>query len=138
MRDALLPYKDGVLESLWNAALDPNLDAARRFQAACALATYAPNDQRWSRLDTFVAGRLVTLEASALVAWREALRPAKGQLIEPLTAIFRDTNQDTLSRRFATETLADYLSGPSRRALQFAGGQSAVSVCGPVQQVGPV
>ncbi|HXY34411.1 MAG TPA: bifunctional serine/threonine-protein kinase/formylglycine-generating enzyme family protein [Planctomycetaceae bacterium] len=111
VRDALLPYKDSVAESLWNAALDPNVEAQNRFQAACALATYAPDDRRWSRLDTFVAGRLVTLEASALVAWREALRPAKGQLIDPLTAIFRDTNQDTLSRRFATETLTDYLSG---------------------------
>jgi serine/threonine protein kinase/formylglycine-generating enzyme required for sulfatase activity len=110
VRDALVPYQEGVVESLWSAALDPNLEAKRRFQAACALATYAPSDRRWSRVNAFVAGRLVTLEASALVAWREALRSAKGQLIEPLTAIFRDTNQDTLSRRFATETLADYLS----------------------------
>jgi hypothetical protein len=46
-----------------------------------------------------VAGRLVTWEASALVPWREALRPAKGQLVEPLTTIFRDANQDTLSRQ---------------------------------------
>jgi len=111
VRDALMPYKDRVGESLWNAALDPNVEAQNRFQAACALATYAPDDRRWNRLDMFVAGRLVTLEASALVAWREALRPAKGQLIDPLTAIFHDTNQDTLSRRFATETLTDYLSG---------------------------
>jgi formylglycine-generating enzyme required for sulfatase activity len=109
VRDALLPYKDGVLESLWNTALDANIEAQKRFQAASALATYAPDDRRWSRLNTFVAGRLVTLEASALVPWREALRPAKGQLIEPLAAIFRDPNQDALSRRFATETLADYL-----------------------------
>ncbi len=110
VRDALLPFKDSVIEPSWKAALDPNLEAQNQFQAACALATYTPSDQRWSRLAKFVAGRLVTLEASALVPWREALRPAKAQLIEPLTAIFRDSNQDTLSRRFATETLADYLS----------------------------
>ncbi|HEV3301938.1 MAG TPA: SUMF1/EgtB/PvdO family nonheme iron enzyme, partial [Planctomycetaceae bacterium] len=110
VRDALLPYKDGAVEALWNAALDPNLEAQKRFQGTCALAKYAPNDRRWSRLNTFVAGHLVTLEASALVPWREDLRPARDQLIEPLTLIFRDTNQDTLSRRFATETLADYLS----------------------------
>jgi serine/threonine protein kinase len=110
VRDALLRYKDGMLESLWTAALDPNIEAQRRFQGACALATYAPNDRRWDRLHTFVAGRLVTLESSALVPWREALRPAKGQLTEPLAAIFRDPNQDSLPRRFATETLADYLS----------------------------
>jgi serine/threonine protein kinase len=110
VRDVLLPYKNSVIESLWTAALDPNVEAQNQFQAACALATYAPNDPRWSRLNKFVAGRLVTLEASALVPWREALRPAKSQFIEPLTSIFRETNQDPLSRRFATETLADYLS----------------------------
>jgi serine/threonine protein kinase/formylglycine-generating enzyme required for sulfatase activity len=110
VRDALLPYKGSVLEPLWKTALDPHGDPQRQFQAACALATYAPDDPRWSRLDKFVAGRLVTLEASALVPWREALRPAKNQLIEPLTSIFRDTTQDALSRRFATETLADYLT----------------------------
>ncbi|HEV8068356.1 MAG TPA: bifunctional serine/threonine-protein kinase/formylglycine-generating enzyme family protein [Planctomycetaceae bacterium] len=110
VRDALLPYQNVVIESLWNAALDPHLEAQNQFQAACALATYAPKDGRWSRLNKFVADRLVTLEASSLVPWRAALRPAKSQLIEPLTSIFRDTNQDTLARRFATETLADYLS----------------------------
>ncbi len=99
-----------MLDSLWNTALDPRLGDQLQFQAACALATYAPDDPRWSRLNKFVAGRLVTLEASALVPWREALRPAKNQLIEPLTLIFHDTNQDSLSRRFATETLAEYLS----------------------------
>ena len=127
-----------MVESLWNAALDPHSEAQLQFQSACALATYAPDDPRWSRLNKFVAGRLVTLEASALVPWREALRPAKRQLIEPLTAIFQDTNQDTLSRRFATETLADYLSDRPDAALQSDGGQSAVSVCGRVQQVGPL
>jgi serine/threonine protein kinase/formylglycine-generating enzyme required for sulfatase activity len=110
VRNALLPYKGAVRDSLWTAALDPNLDVQKQFQAACALATYAPKDPRWSRLNKFVAGRLVTLESSALVPWLEALRPVKGQLIEPLTSIFRDANQDSLSRRFAAEALADYVS----------------------------
>ena len=124
VRDALLPYKDSVIEPLWKATLDPNGEAQNQFQAACALATYAPHDQRWSRLNKFVAGRLVTLESSALVPWREALRPAKDQLTQPLTAIFLDTNQDTLSRRFATETLADYLSDrPDELFSLLAGSQ---------------
>jgi serine/threonine protein kinase/formylglycine-generating enzyme required for sulfatase activity len=110
LRDALATHKNQVLEWLWSAALDPRLEAQLQFQSACALATYAPDDLRWNHLNTFVAGRLVTLESSALVPWREALRPAKSQLIAPLTSIFRDTNQDALSRRFATETLADYLA----------------------------
>jgi formylglycine-generating enzyme required for sulfatase activity len=90
--------------------LDPSRETQQRFQAACALATYTPDDRRWSQINNFVAGRLVTLEASALVAWREALRPAKAQLIEPLALIYRDTKQKEQSRSFATETLADYVA----------------------------
>jgi serine/threonine protein kinase/formylglycine-generating enzyme required for sulfatase activity len=108
VRVALSRYKDSVVEPLWNVALDPKRKTPQRFQAACALATYAPNDLRWSQINTLVAGRLVTLEASALVAWREALRPAKARLIKPLASIYRDTAQDRRYRSYATETLADY------------------------------
>jgi serine/threonine protein kinase/formylglycine-generating enzyme required for sulfatase activity len=108
VRDALLSYKERVVKPLWETALDPSRESQQRFQAACALATYTPEDQRWNRINSFVAGRLVTLEASALVAWREALRPAKGQLIKPLAVIYRDTKQNEQSRSFATETLGDY------------------------------
>jgi hypothetical protein len=108
VRDALLPYKDEVAGPLWKVALDPRQKDQPRFQAACALATYAPGDPRWSQVNAFVAGRLVTLEVSPLVSWREVLRPAKTQLIRPLASIFRDTKQKEQPRSFATETLADY------------------------------
>jgi eukaryotic-like serine/threonine-protein kinase len=108
VRTALLPYKDRVTKPLWNLALDPKRDVRQRFEAACALATYAPDDREWGQVNTFVAARLVTLEASALVAWREALRPAKDQLIKPLSSIYRDTSQKEQSRIYAAETLTDY------------------------------
>jgi eukaryotic-like serine/threonine-protein kinase len=108
VRDALLPDGDRVAEPLWSVALDAKREAPQRFQAACALATYTPDDRRWRLINTLVAGRLVTLEASALVAWREALRPAKAKLIGPLVSIYRDPTQEKVSRSFATETLADY------------------------------
>jgi eukaryotic-like serine/threonine-protein kinase len=110
VRDSLLPYKERVAEPLWTAALDPQREVQQRFQAACALATYAPDDKRWSQINTLVANHFVTLEASALVAFREALRPAKSQLIEPLGKIYRDPTQENLSRRFATETLAEFVA----------------------------
>jgi eukaryotic-like serine/threonine-protein kinase len=110
VRDALLTHRDRVIEPLWSVALDAKRGAQERFQAGCALATYAPEDPRWSQINAFVAGRLVTLEASALVAWQKALRPAKRQLIKPLAVIYRDTTQEKLSRIYATETLADYVA----------------------------
>jgi eukaryotic-like serine/threonine-protein kinase len=108
VRDSLLTYRDRVTEPLWNVALDAKKEVQERFQAGCALATYAPEDRRWNQINAFVAGRLVTLEASALVAWQKALRPARRQLIKPLAVIYRDTTQEKLSRIYATETLADY------------------------------
>jgi hypothetical protein len=67
VRDALLPYTDTVAEPLWNVALDTKRKTPERFQAACALATYASGDRRWNQINTFVAGRLASLEASTLV-----------------------------------------------------------------------
>ena len=110
VRDALTSYRDNVTGPLWNVALDSGRDIQRRFQAAVRLATYAPEDKRWNQISAFVAGHLVTLDASALVAWRDALRPAKTKLIKPLASIYRNSTQKEKeqSRGFATETLADY------------------------------
>jgi serine/threonine protein kinase/formylglycine-generating enzyme required for sulfatase activity len=108
VRDALMPNKDSVTEPLWNMALDRKLESQKRFQAASALATYAPDDRRWGQINKMAAGYLAMLDASALVVWREALRPAQGQLLKPLAMIFRDTTEKERLRSFATETLADY------------------------------
>jgi formylglycine-generating enzyme required for sulfatase activity len=108
VRDALLPRKAGVVESLWQAAIDTKRDTQQRFQAACALATYTPDEDRWSHINAFIAGHLVTRQASDFLAWREALRPAKSQLINILTSIYRDPALDQQQRSFATETLIDY------------------------------
>jgi formylglycine-generating enzyme required for sulfatase activity len=111
VRDALLPRKAEVIEPLWLLALDSKRETRPRFQAACALASYAPDDQRWGQIGTLAAGYLVSQQASDFLAWREALRPAKQQLIKPLGLIFRDAAQKEQPRTYATETLADYASG---------------------------
>jgi formylglycine-generating enzyme required for sulfatase activity len=108
LRDALAAHKSTVAEPLWDAALDSNRDAQQRFQAACALATYAPHDDRWSRVNAFVANHLVARQASDFLAWREALRPAKEKLIKILASTHADTAVEKLHRSFATETLSDY------------------------------
>jgi len=97
-----------VVQPLWKTALDTSGATQPRFQAGCALATYARDDPQWPEINKFVADRLVSLEASALVAWRESLRPAKAQLIKPLAAIYRNANEKEQPRSFAAETLADY------------------------------
>jgi len=114
VRDALAPYHAAIVQPLWEIASDTHQEAQRRFQAACALATYAPDDKRWNLIRTVVANRLVTLEASELVAWREFLRPARKQLLEPLAAIYRKTAEREQARIYATETLAEYAADQPR------------------------
>jgi hypothetical protein len=108
VRDALLAHKDAIIEPLWKVALDSSVQIEQRFQAACALASYAPGDGRWKEIGTLVARRLVSLQASEFLAWRQALQPVREQLIEPLGVIYRDQAQKEQSRHYATETLADY------------------------------
>jgi serine/threonine protein kinase/formylglycine-generating enzyme required for sulfatase activity len=108
VRDALWDHRASVVDYFWRIVQDQKGNADRRLRAACALARFSPDDERWNQINTFVAGHLMTLEASALVAWREALRPAKTKLIGALALIYRDTKQKEQSRTYATETLADY------------------------------
>ena len=72
VRDFSLPPTADLVERCWKAALDVKRSTPERFQAACALASYAPGDPRWSQVSSLVARYLVTLQASDFLAWREA------------------------------------------------------------------
>ncbi|MCY2966770.1 MAG: formylglycine-generating enzyme family protein [Planctomycetota bacterium] len=109
-------HREAVVEPLWSAAMaesagGPNTDTShdsQRFQASCALATYAADDSRWETLAPFVAQYLVRLPAADLVAWRLALQPARKSLQVPLARIFEASAVDSLSRQFAADTLVDF------------------------------
>jgi formylglycine-generating enzyme required for sulfatase activity len=108
VRDALQPYREAIIEPLWSVALDMPSDSRASFQAACALATFAPQDSRWSQINRPVVDHLLALEASELVAWRTALEPAWKQLMQPLAAVYRSTTEREQARMYAAETLAEY------------------------------
>lgn len=111
VRDFLQENKEYLVKDYWEIAKqdrEPN----RRFQAACALATYAPDDPSWNdaELCGFVATYLTSVQPTELLPWRNALRPIKHHLYGPLGQIYRDVQRDDEARSFATDTLADYLS----------------------------
>ena len=110
VRDALKKQKkhsEAIVGRLWDEAVKMPL-TRESFQAACALATFAPEDTRWSEINFPVADHLMTLEASELVAWRTALSPARKQLLKPLEAIYRKTGAREQAHIYAAETLAEY------------------------------
>jgi serine/threonine protein kinase/formylglycine-generating enzyme required for sulfatase activity len=116
VRNLLDRHKSQLAPDYWEIARDSGQAPARRFQAACALASYDPDNEHWQdRLfDEFVAGHLVSVLPSELLAWKNALRPVQAHLTGPLAAIYRDGGKGEQVRGFATDTLADYLSDDAR------------------------
>ncbi len=108
VRNALEPHRQAIAGSLWDVAVKLEPNSRETFQAACALATYAPDDERWPGISASVVDHLLTLEASELVLWRTALRPARKQLLKPLSAVYGKMSAREQARTYAAETLADY------------------------------
>jgi formylglycine-generating enzyme required for sulfatase activity/tRNA A-37 threonylcarbamoyl transferase component Bud32 len=119
IRDGLWDNRDKLADYFWAIAEEKGGSAERRFRAACALASFSPDDKRWEDIATFVSHHLVRLEASDLVAFRRALAPSKKHLVAPLAAIYRDTKQKEQSRSFATETLADYAANQPKELFNL-------------------
>lgn len=110
LRTALLPHKDKLTDTLWQVATDEQRDAAQRFQAAAALAEYAPDDERWQVTAPFVAHYSTgTVSPVYLGQWRELLHPATRQLAGPLAAIHADRTRSERQREAAAYVLSDYL-----------------------------
>ncbi|QDV43398.1 Serine/threonine-protein kinase PknB [Stieleria neptunia] len=112
VRDLLLEHKQELVLTYWEIALESSEEPKRRFQAACALASFDPENEQWQTRDLtrFLAAHLVGVMPSELLPWRNALRPAQKHLVADLGAIYRDKSQGEQTRNFATDTLADYLS----------------------------
>lgn len=109
VRAALLPHKAACLASLWAVATNHAQPAQERFQAACALASFDPENARWEQIDSFVAGQLVRALPSHLALWQKELRPVKARLVPRLDAIFRDRSATEQARSFAADSLAAFL-----------------------------
>ena len=60
VREALEPYQSHLIEWLWKKARNQSEEDGARFQAGCALATYAADRRRWEVIAEFVANYLVT------------------------------------------------------------------------------
>ncbi len=109
IRDALAPFKEQLLESLWKTAEAPDGDReGQRLRAAAALATYAPADKRWAKIGEPVAQDLVLESPAALSVWSGALSPINSQLQRPLLKVFNDRRAEHAAERMmATQLLAD-------------------------------
>lgn len=116
VREALYPYRDQLREGLWAVLNDARRPPAERFAAGLVLAGYDPDidgdpSRQWQASAAFLTEKLLEAIGSNPSSYEPllaALRPARGILLEPLTAAFRDEQQPDSVRDFATNILVDY------------------------------
>ncbi len=116
IRDALAPYREAVVDPLWEVALNPACTESARLRAALALSRLAtakgweatgPDADRWAQIAEPTAEILVSTLDTNPVYFSElvkAIEPVAHVLSEPLEAIYR-SNQDG-RRSMATNILA--------------------------------
>ncbi len=112
LRSALAPYREELLDDLWQAVEQPPPGREQhRLRAAYALADYDPNSPRWDRVNSKVVQDLVHASVNPvfLGIWLDGLRPVKNRLLAPLSAAFRESApRRAVERTLAANILADY------------------------------
>jgi serine/threonine protein kinase/formylglycine-generating enzyme required for sulfatase activity len=109
LREALARYKEDLLDKLWAVVAQPAKGKEhQRLRAACALAAYDPEGQRWEQTSRQVVSDLVTVPAVYLETWMTSLRPVSGKLLAPLAVVFADPQRRETERSLATDILAVY------------------------------
>jgi serine/threonine protein kinase/formylglycine-generating enzyme required for sulfatase activity len=111
LREALRPHAGTLRERLWAVLEDPKSDPGKRLRAACALAGYAEDDDRWQEVSRDVTARLVAENALVLGQWAKALRPVSRHLLPPLAAVLLEEGRGAAERRTLTRLYADYAEG---------------------------
>jgi formylglycine-generating enzyme required for sulfatase activity len=109
LRDSLRDYKEVLVPDLWATADDPKMDEERRFRAACALAEYDRENQRWKELSRDVTAKLIRETPDEIGSWIEALRPVgRSFLLPALADILADERRSDAERSVATSLFANY------------------------------
>jgi formylglycine-generating enzyme required for sulfatase activity len=113
IREALLGYRDDLVERLWKLLGNAQEDPDHRFRAACVLATYDPGCDGWQNASKFVTDHLLSAvqkNPSHYPPLVEMLRPVRQKLLGPLAQVYRNREQSESERSLATSILADYAS----------------------------
>ena len=108
LRDALVPYAADLNDRLWRVLENESTPQPQRLRVASALARFDPQNARWKDSSKPVVDALVAENPFLVGDWGDALRPVRHELIEPLSVLFHDTEQNETARNITTRLLADY------------------------------
>jgi formylglycine-generating enzyme required for sulfatase activity/serine/threonine protein kinase len=104
IRTLLDRHQNQVVERFWGVLEDRTEAPERRFRAACALALYTPDDNRWAHVSPDVAAKLATENSLVLARWSDLLRPVRRSLL-PALAAFIENDQRQLGELGTLATL---------------------------------
>lgn len=124
-------HKSSLIPAYWEVALNDQ-QSARRFHAACALATFDPKNTHHTKGDVadaagwhdpefaqFVAEQLVAVSPEYIGEYQDLLRPVGADLLDPLTTIFEDPSRGELAKTLSRSLLADYAKDDAGRLTEL-------------------
>lgn len=106
IRAALVSQPKPLTERFWKIVNDPAETSARRFRAACALASLDAKSPRWNDVTDDVAGWLVAENPLWLDDWARTLKPVESLLRSKLVVEFENARAPAV-RAVSGELLAD-------------------------------
>ena len=112
LREALFEHRQELTEHFWSVLENPKNDQEQRLRAACALATFAPDDPRWEKACKDVAATLVSRKPFAIPHWTAALKPAGSWLIPPLAEFLVDENRNVAERGLIASVYGSFAAEP--------------------------
>ena len=112
-RDALRNRVDAS-DAIWQVALDQTRPDSQRFQAACALVSYDPDDPRLDQIETLIMTCLTeddsVVPSFQLMKRIEHLSPWRDTMVPKLRQLFADPETSDLTRERVALALATYLA----------------------------
>jgi serine/threonine protein kinase/formylglycine-generating enzyme required for sulfatase activity len=111
-------HSKDLIGRLWLVAQQPEKGhGGRQLRAACALAAYDPDSERWDEASGPVAKQLVSERPAFLAYWMDALRGVRDKLVPPLIAEFQAGGDGrTAEQALATSILGEYVTDPGMLA----------------------
>jgi serine/threonine protein kinase/formylglycine-generating enzyme required for sulfatase activity len=120
--ESLFPYRDALVEGLWNKLEDPTGENRTRAKAALLLARFVSSgdpraellgEGRWPASAPFLARHLVETavnETKAYESLLKGLKPVGRELVPPLQSFYRDSKNDKSKRSIAMTISTEYLA----------------------------
>jgi formylglycine-generating enzyme required for sulfatase activity len=108
IRKELFDHRADLTQKLWTLLENPKNDQAKRFRAACALASFASDDARWEKVSGDVAATLVIQKPFVIAQWADALKDADKWLIPPLADFLVDEKRSVLERGLIASIYGTY------------------------------